>query len=318
MILELPKDLDVRLAQAYERRHVLHDDPKTTFYRLVHHGDQIPGITLDRADTVGILSLYDACSPEAEHLLCEVISQTMGLQSIYLKRRPKEARHKANTDRDWLCPPTPHLGPEVPEVAVLENGLRYLIRPGQDLSVGLFGDMRPTRAWFQVHAQGRILNTFAYTCAFGVCAQENGTEVKNLDASRKVLNWGMENYTINGFTPNATDFISGDVFDWLGRWSKRGETFDTIILDPPSFARSKRQTFRVEHDYGDLIGLACKCLSKGGTLVVSTNHSQVSAAQLVSHVRATGRHARELTRFGAGIDYPSEQTSHLKVLVFKL
>ena len=93
-------------------------------------------------------------------------------------------------------------------MTALEAGVPFLIRPGGDLSTGLFTDARPLRAWVraQVPEGGRVLNTFAYTCGFGLSAALGGAgDVKNVDLSRKVLAWGQENYALSGLAAPDTD-----------------------------------------------------------------------------------------------------------------
>src|SRR5690606_23072127 len=111
------------------------------------------------------------------------------------------------------------------------NGLRFIICPGQGLSVGLYLDMRDGRQWVRGQVAGRtVLNCFAYTCAFGVYSHAGGAaRVVNLDLSRRVLDWGEENLRRNGVEPRRIDHIAGDTFDWLGRFQKKGEQFDCVI-----------------------------------------------------------------------------------------
>ena len=116
--------------------------------------------------------------------------------------------------------------------------------------------MREGRARVRAWAAGRrVLNTFAYTCGFGVAATAGGaTRVLNLDLSKSVLEWGQANYRANGFEPDPHDFVFGDVFDWLARLAKRGDRFDLVILDPPGFSRTKSRAFSAARDYGELAG----------------------------------------------------------------
>lgn len=321
------------LERAYQRRERLNTDPLTTFYRLLHTGDartrngqvinDLVGVTLERAQDVGILSLYQDFTAAHELELAQAIQQVMGLQSIYLKRRPKEAKHLANIQRDVLAPELPILGNPRAEVVVLEHGIQFLIRPGSDLSVGLFSDMRPTRGWLRQHLSqkraGKVLNTFSYTCGFGVVAALEGHSCKNLDASRKVLEWGMENYRLNNLEPDPLDFIHGDVFDWLSRFAKRSERFDTIILDPPSFARGKTGIFRVQSNYGDLVRQALHCLHPGGILLACTNHAGLSSSEFANQIwqGAHGFPLEQVQDLSAGLDYVSLEESHLKVRVYR-
>jgi 23S rRNA (cytosine1962-C5)-methyltransferase len=305
------------LLQAAERRAHLALGG-TTIYRAAHLTETGGEWTLERAGDTGVLSLYRDLSEAEERELAAVCGETLGLTGVYLKRRPPEARHLANTDRERLSPPLPVWGEAQPELTVLEGGVPFLIRPGADLSVGLFTDARPARAWVREHAAGAVLNTFAYTCGFGLMAALGGaTVVKNFDASRKVLGWGRENYALSGLPAPQEDFVYGDVFGWLERLHRQGRTsFDLVVLDPPSFARGERGAWRAEKDDPSLVTLATRVLGPQGRLLCLTNHAGLPREAFERAVRtgveAAGRVGRVTARFGAGEDYPG--ATHLKVV----
>ncbi|QFP77528.1 class I SAM-dependent rRNA methyltransferase [Deinococcus sp. AJ005] len=293
----------------------------TTFYRGIHTTETAGEFSLDVAGDTGVLSLYADLSPQKEAELAEACGKAAGLAGIYLKRRPPEARHAANVERDWLSPPDPIWGEAQGEVTALENGVPFLIRPGADLSIGLFADARPARGWVRQQAPARVLNAFAYTCGFGVNASLGGAEaVKNVDLSRKVLAWGQENYALSGVSAPEEDFLYGDVFDWFRRLERRGETFDLVILDPPSFARGKAGIWRAERDYGRLAALAAAVTAPGGQIMTLLNHASVSLASFERMVRLgleeTGRRSRAAESLGAGEDFPG--ATHLKAVVWAL
>lgn len=179
---------------------------------------------------------------------------------------------------------------------IRENGVRYEIRFDQGYSVGLFLDQRDNRrrlltghvaAGFPPLGHGgELLNCFAYTCAFSVCAALGGARTTSLDLSRKYLDWGRRNFALNGLDPARHEFVFGDVFDWMRRWARRGRRFDTVLLDPPTFSRSKEHgDFRVERDYGDLVGLAASLLHPGGVLFASTNAARLEPESFLDQVR---------------------------------
>ena len=307
------------LERAYALRKSLNLEPHTTFYRLLNESETAGKLTLERIGQVGVLSLYANFSPVQELELAGMLVDLTPLESVYLKRRPREARHRANVEREYLSPSEPLLGPHHPELEALEHGICFRFRPGADLSIGLFSDMRPGRRWLREHARGRVLNTFAYTCGLGLNAALEGHRVKNLDASKKVLEWGKENYRLNALEPHPQDFIFGDVFDWLGRLYKRGERFETLVLDPPSFARGRGGVFRAERDYAGLVQLALKCLSQGGLLMVCTNHAGLSfksfEKQILEGFTRAERGFKILERMGAGPDYGDDGA--LKILILE-
>lgn len=316
----LPPDLTALLARCVAGRAHLPAEG-TTVYRAAHLTETGGLFTLDVAGDAGMLSLYAELDPAAERELARAGAQAAGLAGVYLKRRPVEARHEANVNREYLSPPDPVWGEARPEVVGLEAGVPFLIRPGADLSTGLFTDARPARAFVRSAGAARVLNTFAYTCGFGLSAALGGAEVvKNVDLSRKVLAWGQENYALSGLPAPDTDFLYGDVFDWFARLRKRGDLFDLVVLDPPSFARGKSGVWRSERDYARLSALAAGVTGPGGRVLALVNHAGVSAAAFdrmaLAGFTQAGRRARPEARLGAGADYPG--AGHLKVVCWAL
>ena len=136
-----------------------------------------------------------------------------------------------------------------------------------------------TAARFRHNRQ--ILNVFAYTCGFSVCAALAGARTTSLDLSKKYLEWGRRNFALNGLDPGGHDFIFGDAFDWLRRLAKQGRIFDVVLLDPPTFSQSKSHgVFRAEKDYGALVSAALPLLKPGGVLFASTNAAGLGAGRI--------------------------------------
>jgi 23S rRNA (cytosine1962-C5)-methyltransferase len=196
----------------------------------------------------------------------------------------------------------------VPEhFSVVENGQRFELSFHEGYSVGLFLDQRENRrrlltghaaAGFPLfpppqnaepggsRRRPQVLNTFAYTCAFSVCAARNGARVTSIDVSKKYLEWGKRNFDLNGLDSAEHDFIFGDVFEWLKRLRKKDRQFEVILLDPPTFSNSRQHgIFRAEHDYGDLVSAALPLLSSPGVLFASTNAASWPAEEFLASVR---------------------------------
>lgn len=288
----------------------------TTCFRWID--EELPGVTVDRFGPVAVLSVYDDAADEGA--TAEALAATAGIEAVYVKRRPREARKLANEAVDALAPPLPLIGTAVESLSVTELGARFEIRPGNGLSVGLYLDARDARAWVRANARGRtVLNTFAYTCGFGVAALLGGAKrAVNLDYSRKVLDWGGRNLALNSLPINRFDFISGDAFDWLARFAKKGEAFELVILDPPGFATTRSSRFTAERDYHRLVAAARRVVAPGGLLLAMCNVEQTDRAfeDQLQH-GLIGRKAREVIRFGAS-DVDFRQPSALRCHVFEL
>jgi 23S rRNA (cytosine1962-C5)-methyltransferase len=293
--------------------------PATTCFRWID--GELPQVTVDVFGAVGVLSFYREAGPDEPGRLGAALLEVGGLEGVYVKHRPKEAKRAATVDGELLAPPTPVAGRPVESLVVAEQGLSFVIRPSNGLSVGLYLDARDARAWVRANAKGRrVLNLFAYTCGFGVAARVGGaSRAANVDASRKVLDWGEENLTQNGFSPERYDFIAGDAFDWLGRFAKKGEQFDLVVLDPPGFATTKTSRFTAARDYHQLVAAAERVVAPKGLLLSMCNVEALGQAEFEAQVtRGLGaRKHRRVTVFGAS-DVDFAQPSTLKCLVHEL
>jgi 23S rRNA (cytosine1962-C5)-methyltransferase len=262
-------------------------------FRLVHGAaDNTPGLAVDRYADVAIL--HADSSEIVEAWLPEVRAELDRLCTTgYVKVHPRGVSRVKPGERGRFAPETPAWGLPRDEVTVIEHGVHYGVRPSAGLSVGLFLDMRDVRLWLRQHTQARsVLNLFSYTCSFGVCAVLGGAQrVVNLDLSRPYLDWGKANYAQNDLEVDAHDFIYGDAFDWLARFTRRRQLFDVVILDPPSFSSTP---FSVTRDYVRLVESAVAVVAPGGTLVAATNHAATSAR------RFEGWLADGLSRAGRG------------------
>lgn len=278
-----PGGLAALLRLAAARRMPLANDPETTLYRLVNAAaDGLPGLTVDRYGDALVASLYDdetLLPPRPlPSELADALLATTGARTLYARYRPRQASRLSEAQMTALAPAEPAAGPDLgPTWAAHEEGLAYMIRPGEGLSVGIFPDMRESRGRVRAWAAGRrVLNCFAYTCGFGVAAQAGGaTRVLNLDLSKPALAWGQENYRANGFEPDPHDFVFGDVFDWLARLAKRGDQFDLVILDPPGFSRTKSRTFAAARDYDALAALAARVTAPAGLMLACCNVAEL-------------------------------------------
>lgn len=290
-----PSSPAAAIAQAAVRRSGIPDiaDGSTTAWRVLDGlGDGLAGVEIDNYGGHWVVQTRDVSFPET-------LRRTLpdGCRSVWWKRLDQQDKQA----------PQPILGdaPESP-FSVMELGLNYVIDLRAGYSQGLFLDQRPQRARMmerlsepstgfgkfvpsvpsdKPHAP-RVLNLFAYTCAFSVAAAARGAVTTSVDLSRPYLDWGKRNMELNGFDPEAHFFCRGDSFEWLRRFAKKGRTWDGIVVDPPTFSRNAEgKLFRVEHDFPALAAACLEVLEPGGWLLASTNHRGLTPARFEGLVR---------------------------------
>ena len=308
---------------------------KTNTYRLIHGAaDDWHGLYIDRlADYLLVQSEHPLTDSQSEKV--KALRNALKSKGAYHRRlnRQLQKTNKAKASAHLL------MGLEAPKFfEATEHYLKYQLSFNEGYSTGLFLDMRENRSrllnnliapGFPIFTRGvgapRILNTFAYTCSLSVCAARAGATTTNLDLSQKYLEWGRENFRLNHLNPNDHDFIYGDTFDWIKRLVKRGELYDLVILDPPTFSRSKISgLFQAKRDYGRLAKAASALIRKDGMLLACCNASTLTPSSFKNDVRRGIRDSgRKITKSFQAMqpaDFPVSQNemAYLKVFWLKL
>lgn len=165
-------------------------------------------------------------------------------------------------------------------------------------SPGLFLDQRENRDYVRHLGRKRLLNCFAYTCSFSIAAACGGASTVNIDLSKKYLARGRENFSLNSLPTVDHRFIADDVRDVLPRLARKGEKFDVIILDPPTFSRSRRgKAFQVESDFENVLISALALAERDGHVLLSTNCSTLREHALEVMARYCLKKVRRAARF---------------------
>jgi 23S rRNA (cytosine1962-C5)-methyltransferase len=311
---------DTRLAL----RAGLIDVRDTNSFRLIHGAsDGWPGWQVDRLGDF----LLAQSEQEPTHEQRRYV-QTLPAAGVYHKHLNRSVRSLAPGE----ISPLHLLGNQAPErFTILENGIRFVLSFREGYSVGLFLDQRDNRRrlltqhvaadFSLIGNRSEVLNAFAYTCGFSVCAARAGARTVSLDLSKKYLAWGQRNFELNGLDPANHEFIYGDAFDWLRRLARKGRSFDLILLDPPTFSQSKAHgAFRVEKDYGRLVVSALPLLKHGGILFTSTNAGAWAPEKFLTTiekaVRAAKREILQRHYFPQPPDFPVSRSepAYLKTL----
>ena len=184
-----------------------------------------------------------------------------------------------------------------------EFGLNYWIDFSTGYSNGFFTDQRENRRFLRQAGSRRVLNLFSYTCAFSVVAAATGAETCSIDVARKALEWGKENFALNGLSTVGHRFMTDDAREAVRRMIKRGEKFDAIVCDPPTFGRNREgKVWKIDQDMRELVSALWQILSPGGHLLLSTNYSEWGEEHLVALAPAA-----EVCQVPRPIDLPEDE-----------
>lgn len=208
-------------------------------------------------------------------------------------------------------------GPDAGQRVVTEHGLRFEVGLLPNRNTGLFLDAREARRWVRAHAEGRrILNLFAYTCAFGVAAAAGGARATtNVDAVPSTLERGRRNYELNGLRHDGRTFLKSDVLESLKRTRKSKGAFDGIVLHPPPLVTGGDRGRRTDggKDYEKLVTACRAVLAPGGWLLVAWTATALPEAALTTAV-GLGE-PREIVRSGEDFTVTDEQPA-LRALAY--
>ncbi|MEM0897664.1 MAG: class I SAM-dependent methyltransferase [Verrucomicrobiota bacterium] len=264
---EFSRNLSTALAK---RKDLFAKGSDTNAYRLINGpGDGFRDLVVD--DFNGHWIAQTKSDPLPKELW-----ETGEFHALWWKRLAKEEKEAP----ELVAGSAPHS-----PLLIRENSVTFAIDPTAGYSCGLFLDQRENRKCLLdlVDPGQKILNTFAYTCGFSVAAATKGANTTSVDLSGNYLEWGKRNFKHNGLETDDHHFSKADVFERLAFFAKKQILFHGIVLDPPTFSRSKsRGTFRVESDYGDLVELATRCLDRSGWILCCANTHRLSSADFTS------------------------------------
>lgn len=257
--------------RAIGARKTFFEDETTTAFRVINgEGDGIGGLTVDYYEGYYVFTFYSQGIYSFKEQLLSAFGRVTGYLGIYVKRR-FDTGGKYIEEDDFL------MGQKAPEpLIVLENGIRYATYLNDGAMTGIFLDQREVRkAIRDRYAAGRtVLNTFSYTGAFSVAAALGGAlSTTSVDLANRSLAKTREQFDVNAVNPDGQEILVEDVFGFFRYAERKGLAYGLVILDPPSYATSKDNTFAAEKDYTALLQKAIAITEPGGIIVASTNCS---------------------------------------------
>jgi len=233
-------------------------------YRLVHgEGDGLPSLVVDRYGDILVVQLLSAGVDVWTDTIVSSLVELTGCTGI-LARNDPAARGREGLPREVKL-----LYGEVPRtVEVVEHGVRYLAAPWDGQKTGAFLDQRENRVLIGSLARGQALDCFAYHGSFALHLAKNAEKVFALDVSAPALARVHEHAERNGLT--NIEPVEGDAFDVLRAWYKEGRRFDTIVVDPPAFAKTRSAIDGALRGYKDINLQAMRLLAPGGLLFTAS------------------------------------------------
>lgn len=306
--------------QAKEKRSAYYQDDLTTAFRLFNQeGDGFGGLTVDLYGDYAVFSWYNSYVYQIRQTISEAFRQVFPeVLGTYEKIRFKGLDYESA-----------HVyGQEAPDFfTVLENGVLYQIFMNDGLMTGIFLDQHEVRgSLVDGLAMGKsLLNMFSYTAAFSVAAAMGGaSQTTSVDLAKRSRELSQAHFQANGISTDDHRFVVMDVFEYFKYAKRKGLTYDVIVLDPPSFARNKKQTFSVAKDYHKLISQSLEILNPGGIIIASTNAANVSRQKFTEQIDKgfAGRSYQILNKYGLPADFAynkkDESSNYLKVISMKV
>ena len=282
-------------------------DETTTAFRLFNgEGDGLGGFTVDYYAGYAVFNWYNQGIYSYRSVILEVFLQIFPeIKGIYEKKRYRTTHEET----DFVT------GEQAPDpLLVLENGIRYAVHLDDGLMTGIFLDQRHVRrTLMEEYAAGHsVLNLFSYTGAFSVAASMGGAvKTVSVDVANRSRKKTEEQFDVNGLPTEDHEIRVMDVFQYIQYGLRHKLQFDVIVSDPPTFARTKKRTFSVEQDYGELIKQLIDLTSPDGVLVLSLNTWTISREEFLDIIRsafADKQQAFEIeAEFGVPADFPVKE-----------
>ena len=267
-----------KISTALKYRKPFYSNNETTAFRVFNgEGDGVGGLTIDYFDGFYLVTWYSLGIYEFRQAILDALKSLVMYKGIYQKRRFDARGQYLDEGDDFIC------GENAPSpLIVKESGVNFSIHLDDGPMVGVFLDQREVRKTIRdKYAQGKtVLNTFSYTGAFSVFAAIGGaSKTTSVDLAKRSRNKTEEQFIVNGVDVAEQDIIVEDVFNYFKYAVRKGLLFDLVILDPPSFARSKKVTFSAAKDYVKLLKEAIQITRSGGVVVASTNAANFGMAK---------------------------------------
>jgi 23S rRNA (cytosine1962-C5)-methyltransferase len=294
---------------------------------IFSEADDLPGIIADRYNGLVVAQLLTqgTAQPDVRQLLTEVLSQQPWVETIVERPDPR-IRELEHLPAPPDVPLFTRNGKAALQTIFTINGLHFHFDAAAGQKTGAFLDQRLNYAAVAGYAHGRALDVCTYQGGFALHLARTCTHVTGIDASRAALEVADRNLALNPSLQAQVEWMEADAFDLLRDYSEASQHYDTIVLDPPAFAKTKRAAEGAMRGYKELNLRAMKMLSGGGTLVTCSCSHHVATADFLEVVRNAAtdanRRVQVIESRGAAPDHPAilalPESSYLKCLILRI
>ncbi|QNI37130.1 class I SAM-dependent rRNA methyltransferase [Edaphobacter albus] len=324
------RDVHSRIKAALAlRKEIAPESATNNSHRLIFaEADGLPGIIVDRYNDLVIVQLLTQGTAQADlrAVLGETLREDLGAAVKMIVERPDP---KIRELEELALPPAEPLygGTAAEPVTIFTmNGMRFHYDASAGQKTGAFLDQRVNYAAAAEHAHGVALDVCTYQGGFALHLARNCERVTGVDVSRAALEVADRNLALNSGLHATVDWIEADAFELLREYDATGQRFDTIVLDPPAFAKSKRAVDGALRGYKEMNLRAMKMLQSGGTLVTCSCSHHVGREEFLGVVAAAASDARRRVQVlevrGAAPDHPEivtlPETAYLKCIICRV
>ena len=319
-IEDLKEDFRKKLLNALKLRQELY--PSGNSFRLsFSESDYLPGLIIDKYNNTYVLQVYSFGMEKNISLIADILKEEFNAENIFSKNEDYFRTLEGLPTEDKV-----YLG-EIKNELISDGAINYLINFDKGHKTGFYFDQRDNRFFIERLVNGKtVLDAFCNSGGFGLHAAKAGaSKVTFVDSSAHEIESAKENFKLNNFTAE-TEFIEEDVFNYLEKSAASGVKFDIVMIDPPAFAKSRKNIPTAKKGYERLNKLALQCVSNGGYLVTSSCSYHITRDDFISAISSASVKAGKSVQLvyfnSASMDHPKlpsmPETSYLKFGVFRV
>jgi len=318
-VTDLKEFFTERFLQAQRLRNEFY--PHRNSFRLIFsEGDLLPGLVIDKYNNTFVLQVYSYGMNANLNIICEILKEKFSAENIFTKNEPYFRTLEGLPVEDEV------LYGKISEEVIDDGSLKFRINFQSAHKTGFYFDQTDNRFFIERLVKDKsVLDAFCNSGGFGLhSAKAGAASVTFVDSSAEEINNARYNYSLNNFNQPA-EFIDADVFDYLEKCITENKKFDVVIIDPPAFAKSKKNLPQAKKGYEKLNRLALQVTAENGFLVTSSCSHHLSKEefiQIINNAAQKTGSAVQLNHFNtASFDHPElpamKETSYLKFAVVR-